>query len=308
MITGSGQVAFFDSDYAFISGAGYGISDGTKVTGNVYDFTLEAPSTAAYFAISCIDAAVSSAYVRIYGTISDWMELLKSEGTPSKLAGKDILVFGDSITDNTYHTIGEPAWNKWATYLSINDGFNLTNNSYHATGFVADTSTQDKSRTLPKRIVQYTASDHFDMIVIFMGINDFIQGEPWGTDSDTDKDTYILPAMKYCLDYLVDTFPGAKLVAILPLQYTGKNLIKNGLNLKGYVDKFKEVYDDYSIPTLNLYEEGGFRTWNETFRDLYSMVASDGQGGTFHDGLHPNTEWDHGYLSPKIEVFLENNI
>lgn len=306
-LTGSGAIAFYDSDLNYVADSNYVIADGTKIAGNLYKFSLTAPAGAEHVIVSCINAEISNVSIDLYGTITDYIDIYGSRNETNPLEQKNILVFGDSISDNSYHTPGGAAWNKWASYLANELGFNLTNNSYHATGFVADTSTPDRSRTLPKRVVQYTSADSFDMIIIFMGINDFIHAEPFGTSADVDYDTYIGAAMRYCLDYLIDTFPGAKLLGILPLQYTGKNLVYNGMNLAGYVEKFKEVYDDYSVPTLNLYNEGGFRTWNNTFRNEFSMLADDGTGTLFHDGLHPNEDWDHGYLSPKIKDFLEAN-
>ena len=234
-------------------------------------------------------------------------ELETSSGAGSPLRGKRILVIGDSISTETYHTIGVPAWDKWATVLSKKYHFTLTNDSVHATGWVADTSTQDRSKTFPKRIVQHTSAETYDMIVIFGGVNDHIQGSPFGTDSDTDWDTYILASMKYCLDYLINTFPTAQIVAILPLQYNRKNNVVNGLNLEGYVEKMKEVYDDYSVATLDLFHEGGFRAWNATFNERFGMLAGSADPAQqVHDGLHPNQEWDNNYLAPQIYNFLIN--
>jgi lysophospholipase L1-like esterase len=214
------------------------------------------------------------------------------------LAGKKVLVLGDSITDNTYRTPDTAAWNKWATVLSTSLGFELTNDSIHATGFIASPKA-DKSDNLVNRITAHTADEDYDLIVIFMGVNEHIQHNPLGDATSTDKDAYVIPAMRYCLDYLANTFPAAKICALLPLPYIGQ-----GTTLVNYVDAMQGIYDEYGVPTLDLFRSGGFRPKNQIFREQFTMLASDGSGGMVNDGLHPNQAWDNNYLAPRIKNFL----
>lgn len=215
------------------------------------------------------------------------------------LTGKKVLVLGDSITDDTYRTPNTAVWKKWASYLADTLGFELTNDSIHATGFIADNTTADKSKNLVNRITKHTDSEEYDLIVIFMGVNEHIQGNLLGDNTSTDKDTYVIPAMKYCLDYLVNTFPTAQICAILPLPYIGQ-----GTTLVNYINAMQNVYNEYSIPTLDLFNGGGFRPYNQTFRNTFTMLASGSDGTMVNDGLHPNQEWDNNYLAPRIKNFL----
>ena len=233
---------------------------------------------------------------------TDFTEYIK---IPSVLKGKKVLVLGDSISDNRYHTVGIPEWNKWASYLAEKTGFILTNDSMHATGYLCYTN-NDVNTALVNRVTDHTDSEEYDLIVIFVGVNDFKENFPFGTSADTDKDEYVNAAMKYVLTYLTDTFTTARICAFLPLQYMGKDTIHDGGNMAQYVSKMREIYDEYSVTTLDLFNHGGFRAWIPAFNNEFGMLADNGQGVTVHDGLHPNQDWDNNYLAPMALNFLES--
>lgn len=318
-IYASAAIGFFDASGKIVSATTY--PEGSISNRDLYEFTLEVPENTAYMKISCYKGYTDSARVEIhnvaggisaiYGDVSAHIDGLDSrvsliEQEANTLAGKKVLVLGDSISDNTYRTPGTDPWDKWASVLAAKLGYELTNDSLHATGFVADTTTTNKSKSLANRITKHTDAEEYDLIVLFMGVNDYFQGEEIGDSHSTDKVTYVGAAMRYCLDYLVNTYPAAKICALLPLKSSGYASLKNGHSLADYVDAYKEVYGEYSVPTLDLFNASGYRPTNKTFRERFTMLAKGADGSLVSDGIHPNQEWDNNYLAPQIENFLTN--
>ena len=311
-ISGTAQIGIFNDKQVFIEG--YVQSDGTSKGNGMYYFEIDASQTtgASYIAVSCLkdkksyySFSLSYALPTIYRLLESKMQ---GENT---LKDKKILVFGDSISDNTYHGATGSNWNKWASYLANKYGFTLTLDAIHATGFVADTSTVDHSKTLVKRVVNYNGTDNeFDMIVIFMGINDFMQSVPFGTATDTDKTTYCYPAMTYCLDYLIEQFPNATILGVSPMQAGPLWISPSDIgNLMTYTDKIIQVYNTRSVPCIDMLRNGGFRVAvSDDFVQMFTLLANNGQGQTVHDGLHPNELWDHNYLAPRLYKFMCENM
>ena len=90
-----------------------------------------------------------------------------------------------------------------------NQGFlpsDTTNNSQHATGFVARYTAEDANaeNSFVQRIQTVTDKSSYDYVIVFGGINDYIQNIEMGGDTGkTDKATYFKPAVDWFFDYLV---------------------------------------------------------------------------------------------------------
>lgn len=307
------QMAWFDSNDNIIKT--YNRTNGTVVLGAVYEFEIDKIEGADYFRFT---ATTNEAHINetkfyrknvipsILNNHNNNIKRLEEEinnipKISSPLKGKKILVLGDSISTDSYHTPGVESWKKWASFLAEKCDFILTNDSIHATGFV----NANAGDNLVTRVRNHTSSENYDMIVIFAGVNDHKGNVEFG-DNTTDTSTEY-GAMKDVLNYLMNTFTGARIVAFTPLQWSGKNVLFNNLNLEQWCDKMKEVYSYYSIPVLDLNRQGGFRPWNSNFNTKFGMLAQ-GPDGMVHDGLHPNQDWDNNYLAPQIKEFMERYI
>ena len=212
--------------------------------------------------------------------------------TQKTLTDKKILVMGDSISTDAYGNYA-----KWVTDL-INDGFfdgdKVTNNSYHATGFVATYSEGGSvvRDNFVNRIKSVSDKSSYDLVVTFGGINDYIGG----IDFDTFKtavDTYF--------EYLIKNFTQARICVFTPLRTY--NIYKNtaGHYQTEYADYIREVAKSYCLPVLDLTMESGFCPFIDEFRAMWTLTPS---GYSTPDGVHPTAEYSEKYLAPMIADYL----
>ena len=212
--------------------------------------------------------------------------------TQKTLTDKKILVMGDSISTDAYGN-----YKKWVTNL-IDDGFldaeNVTNNSYHATGFVATYSEGGSvvRDNFVNRIKSVSDKSSYDLVVTFGGINDYIGG----IDFDTFKtavDTYF--------EYLIKNFTQARICVFTPLRTY--NVYKNtaGHYQTEYADYIREVAKSYCLPVLDLTTESGFCPFIDEFRAMWTLTPS---GYSTPDGVHPTAEYSEKYLAPMIADYL----
>ena len=212
--------------------------------------------------------------------------------TQKTLTDKKFLVMGDSISTDAYGN-----YKKWVTNL-IDDGFldaeNVTNNSYHATGFVATYSEGGSvvRDNFVNRIKSVSDKSSYDLVVTFGGINDYIGG----IDFDTFKtavDTYF--------EYLIKNFTQARICVFTPLRTY--NIYKNtaGHYQTEYADYIREVAKSYCLPVLDLTTESGFCPFVDEFRAMWTLTPS---GYSTPDGVHPTAEYSEKYLAPMIADYL----
>ena len=210
-----------------------------------------------------------------------------------------VLVLGDSISTDYYGS-----YTKWVTIL-IEEGFfpaNTTNDSIHATGFVAEyTAEGDVDNNFINRIEAVADKDTYDLVVIFGGINDYIQNIPMG-ESGGDKTANFVPAVDYFFDYLVNNFPQARIAVLSPLRTYNVNANTQGHYQTEYADYIRQTAKSYCLPVLNLTEESGFCPFNDTFKAMWTLVP---EGYEEADGVHPNEEYQKRFLAPMIRKFLE---
>ena len=212
--------------------------------------------------------------------------------TQDALTDKKVLVMGDSISTDAYGN-----YKKWVTNL-IDDGFldaeNVTNNSYHATGFVATYSEGGSvvRDNFVNRIKSVSDKSSYDLVVTFGGINDYIGG----IDFDTFK-----TAVDAYFAYLVKNFTQARLCVFTPLRTY--NVYKNtaGHYQTEYADYIREVAKSYCLPVLDLTVESGFCPFIGEFRAMWTLTPS---GYSTPDGVHPTAEYSEKYLAPMIADYL----
>lgn len=217
---------------------------------------------------------------------------------------KKVLVIGDSISTDYYGS-----YTKWVTHL-INQKFfpaDTTNDSIHATGFVAHYDNTNKDDDFIQRIEAVEDKDKFDLVVVFGGINDFLQHIPMDADEGgtADKTTHFKPAVDFFFEYLTQNFIQARIVVLTPLRTSSKYKNTAGHDQTEYADYIKEVAKSYCLPVLNLTEESGFYPFNVDFKNRWTLIP---EGYTEGDGVHPNAEYEEKYLTPMIKNFLSKFI
>jgi lysophospholipase L1-like esterase len=211
-----------------------------------------------------------------------------------------VLVIGDSISTDYY---GE--YEKWVTKL-IKSGFfseeNVTNDSIHATGFVARFNNQPND--FITRIEAVQNKTDYDLVIVFGGINDYLQNIPMG-EPGGDKATYFKPAVDYFFEYLTTNFIQARIAILSPLrtQQTAANTA--GSHQTEYADYIKSVAKSYCLPVLNLTEESGFYPWNRSFKNRWTFTGWSGGDGLTGDGVHPSEEWEEKFLAKMVKKFLQ---
>lgn len=211
---------------------------------------------------------------------------------------KKVLVIGDSISSDAYQN-----YKKWVTNL-IDDGklkySNVVNSSQHATGFVA--TSNGSYPNFVTRLEGIADKDTFDLVIVFGGVNDYIQGIPLGGGSgETDKTTYFKPAVDYFFDYLINNFTQARICVLLPLKTYETLPNSAGNKQEVYANYIHDVAKYYCLPTLNLTEESGFCPFIASFKNKWTLVPS---GSSEHDGVHPNADYEKKFLAPMIWKFI----
>ena len=109
----------------------------------------------------------------------------------------------------------------------------------------------------------------YDIITIMMGTNDINIGEITDTSSQTDT---MCGAIKYCLEKLCYYYRQSAIGVILPPQREDGNSIQKMKN-----EKIKTICEEFSVPTLDLYNEG---------RIIPESMTPDGTSTYLADGLH----------------------
>lgn len=219
--------------------------------------------------------------------------------TVAVAAFEKVLILGDSISADYYGN-----YPKWVTNL-IEEGFlpaNTTNDSIHATGFVAEyTAEGDVDNNFLHRIEAVTDKDSYDLVVVFGGINDFIQNVPMG-ESGGDKTVNFIPAVDWFFQYLVENFTQARIVVLLPLRTHHSVANTAGHAQEEYGAYIGQAAKKYCLPVLNLTETSGFCPFLETFKAMWTLVP---EGYEEADGVHPNEGYQKKFLAPMIRRFLE---
>ena len=208
-------------------------------------------------------------------------------------------MLGDSISVDYYGN-----YPKWVSHL-VEIGFfaanKTTNDSIHATGFVARYN--NEANDFITRIEAVPNPETYDLVVIFGGINDFIKAIPMG-ESGGDKTANFKPAVDYFFQYLVENFTQARIAVLSPLCTSNTSANSAGNKQTDYADYIKSVAKSYCLPVLNLTEESGFCPYNSVFKNRWTLTEYVGGDGVTGDGVHPNEEYERRFLAPMIRHFL----
>ena len=138
-----------------------------------------------------------------------------------------------------------------------------------------------------------------DIIVVFGGTNDWGHGDaPLGTPADRTPDTFYGACHTLCRK-LIEKYPAAVIAFMTPLHRETEDDLRGGQrkpadvgNLLTYVRIIREVTEEYSLPTLDLYACSGMQPKIKAHKELYMP-----------DGLHPN-DAGHAVIARKLTNFL----
>jgi lysophospholipase L1-like esterase len=206
------------------------------------------------------------------------------------LYGKKIVGFGDSIMYGVGNSnIGIPQ------LLAARNGMTAVNSAI-AGATILDVN---NSKHVPLQITNSTDTDA-DYIIINGGVND-VQIEDINTKYGTlseyygggISDTTFVGALELMLKAAKVKWLGKKIVYILVHDMSTRDKTK----LDTIVDLTKQACNKWSIPILNLYEEGGLNT---RLNDMIAPYTGNS------DGTHPN---EAGYLTfyiPQLEKKLRS--
>lgn len=292
-IFGDNFFAFYDAGKAFVADA-----DVKRVYTSMWDVDWVVGDTG-YYLRAIIDKS-HQAYISSivdtympYGVVTV-EDMLDRQDVSNR---SKVLVLGDSISTDAYGS-----YKKWVTVL-MEQGFlnaDTVNSSQHASGFVARYNNGEND--FISRVTAIENKDSFDMVVVFGGINDYIQSVPMGGgDGETSITTYFKPAVDHFFEYLIQNFTQARICVLLPLRTSATWTNSIGEYQQAYSEYIHTVAKRYCLPVLNLTEESGFCPFIPRFRDMWTLLPT---GYDTHDGVHPNEDYEREFLAPMIKDFL----
>ncbi|MBP3360866.1 MAG: SGNH/GDSL hydrolase family protein [Clostridia bacterium] len=196
------------------------------------------------------------------------------------LKGKKICFLGDSITRGTGTSSEEKRYTD--VFTAITEVSEMKNYGIGGTRIA-------KQQKIKPETINYDINSFCerygeldpdaDIVVVFGGTNDYGHGDaPFGSFEDRTMDTYC-GAIHYLMRSLIERYPTAVIVFMTPIHRANEwnPSSGNGLPLKAYVDKIKEIAEYYSIPVLDLYSVSGIQPDIPVQKEAYCP-----------DGLHPN--------------------
>lgn len=205
---------------------------------------------------------------------------------------KKVLIVGDSISTGTSSEKVNPGSNyghfdKWVDYLISRKYFSndrLFNNSLHGTGFCA-TLNDDASTTFPSRLSAVNDKSSFDTVIIFGGINDYIQNIAWSDFTD---------GVDNVMSYLIENFTQARVIVVTPLRTSHTVANDVGKYVTDYCDYIKQAAESYCYCIVDATKTSGFCPFVDSFKDMWTIVP---EGYNVHDGVHPNADYMDKFLS-----------
>ncbi|MBE6579704.1 MAG: prepilin-type N-terminal cleavage/methylation domain-containing protein [Ruminococcaceae bacterium] len=203
-------------------------------------------------------------------------------GTPGDWSDASVVFVGDSITagvgtEKAYHT-----------FIQETGEFGSVDSRGIGGSCISERSDYGASNT--PLIRRYAAIPHADLIVIFMGTNDYGHETPLGSPSDT-IDVSFYGALNVIIPGILANHPRSQLVFVTPLHRYGFGTSKllntpftddslpngRGHTLGDYVNAIKTACASYGVPVIDLFNSFPADPKNPADRETY-----------FPDGLHPN--------------------
>ena len=133
-----------------------------------------------------------------------------------------------------------------------------------------------------------------DLISVLLGVNDYADSSPLGAPEDKEPDT-VYGALDTALRHLTEKYPRAKIFIMTPYETSIKGVSGTEKNSLGYTlpdvcRAVKTVAARYSVPVLDLYNEGGYR-------EEIALPTSD--------GIHPSPDFVREHTAPQVAAFIK---
>jgi len=213
--------------------------------------------------------------------------------------GKNAVFVGDSITAGTGTT------KIYYEYLKESLGFG----SVTAMGIPGSciSAASDYGQKNQPLINRYQNVPSADLIVVFMGTNDYGHETPLGSITDSQDGTFY-GALNIIIPALVEMHPSSKIVFVTPLhrydfgtskilgtKFTYDNIPNGvGATLENYVNAVKNVCKNNGVSVIDLYTESTLDPTEAEAREQY-----------IPDGLHPNAA-GHKVIAEIIESHIRS--
>jgi len=221
------------------------------------------------------------------------------EGEKTNWTDTTAVFVGDSITH------GSGTTKLYHAYLEEMLGFSSVTNMGVA-GSCISTKSDYGSGNSPLT-TRYQSIPDADLIVLFMGTNDYGHETPLGSADDIG-DISFYGALNVVIPGIIEAHPNSTFVVITPLHRYGFGTSKltgeaftydylpngRGHNLEDYVNAIKTVCGKWSVPVIDLYTKSGLDPSNPPHYSTYMP-----------DGLHPN-EAGHEKIAQIIKEHLED--
>ena len=210
--------------------------------------------------------------------------LIPDVGNP--LWGKKVIGFGDSIMYGHGYSGG------FLKIIADRNNMTLVNK-----GVSGATVANHKGIVCIMRTLELHQGDlDADYVILEGGTNDALDqfagdvGEiTEGYNAELDYNTYC-KSFEKMLKIAVERWAGKKILYVCVHNMNSRN------NLKKFMDLAKQMCRKWSVPYVDLFEEGGMLSQLESIRQLYT---SNG------DGTHPNEEGYRKYYCDKIEAKMK---
>lgn len=207
--------------------------------------------------------------------------------------GKTIVAFGDSIIAGWGWKEGtgiiQPLKEKYPDATWINNAESGAN--------MAVTS-NPKHTPIVTQIKNYTGAA--DAIIFDGGVNDINSSIPVGSiesgyDASYNTGTFC-GALESALQYIMDTYPLAVKLYIIPHSFAKDNSYVNSIYSKAI-----EICDKWNMPYLDMRKHSQIAMTAKN-KSAYTRNANSGVG----DGVHPVESWYRTFYSPVIDQKLRN--
>jgi len=296
-LSSTGNLAFYNSNKAYISGQQSIWSDWTTPAGCAYvRFSVYVGSytqdTASFDGVVIVKGASASAVNSI--------SMFKSAQF-SPLYGKKWVGIGDSLTE-----VNARADLRYWNYIVQPYGMTFVNFGVGGTGYI---NRQNESKAFYQRALNIDTDA--DVITVFGGVNDCLfASASMGEPTDTGTTTWC-----GCVNALIDnirslySYAPIGIISPLPCDWVdGNNETQYDTQLPSdttcrmsmFVDKLKTICALRGVPFLDLFHTSGMMPNNSSFNEKY-YSCGDARTG---DGLHPNSA-GHKLFYRKIEKFIE---
>lgn len=305
-------ISFWDENEVFISGyiEGSGGATNPQQLRNV-------PSNAKYVRFSIETQAIESVVISLeevfdldLGYKFTDKELLIEEGnlngnllkkinsSSTTMAGKTVNFIGDSITYGYDGATQGRVTKPYPTLVGEILGCYINNYGISGSTIGGDgkTSTEHNILGNTPMNIRYLDMANADYVLVLGGVNDYTVDRriPLGVKGDVTNLTFY-GSLKILIEGLIEKYPNSRIGFITPLRkMNDRNLNVYGNHLKEYRNAIIEMCEDYSVPVLDLFMQGG----------CYANM-SNWRTDNLPDGLHPNQLF-YEKMAIQISSFIEN--